>query len=265
MKEYSVLIANPAGNITAIVLDRDIERKDYIHLSDKLMGMKEFGIEQVGFVKNPKMGGELRLEMMGGEFCGNATRSFGLYIAASRGETGYKRIGVEISGCSDILEVETNVAENFAGTSMPLPMGISYIDVDAEHSFPVVEFEGIVHVIAVNENASDDMYERIKQIITKKYDPEAFGVMFFKKDECSIIPVVFVKETNSVIYEQSCGSGTIAAAIYLAGEKNDGIFTYSVSNPGGIIEAQICKKDGKIVSASIGGKVILSEIKSIKL
>jgi len=83
---YNVIIANPAGNITAFVLDNNIEKKDYIYVANKLMEIAELEIEQVGFVKEPKLGGELRLEMMGGEFCGNATRSFGLYLAMLKGE-----------------------------------------------------------------------------------------------------------------------------------------------------------------------------------
>lgn len=265
MNDYNVVIADPAGNITAIVLNRSVERKDYMHIANNLMNMHEFGIEQVGFVKNPQIGGELRLEMMGGEFCGNATRSFGLYIASCNGETDNKTITVEISGCSNKLEVETNVTNQYARTVMPLPRGINYINIDNKHSFPVIEFEGIVHVIAEDEEVSNEMYENVKQSIINKYNPEAFGIMFLNNEKLRITPVVYVRETDSVVYEQSCGSGTIATAIYLSRDNKNGIFAYDISNPGGIIEAQVYKQDCKVVKATIGGKVVLSEIKSIKL
>lgn len=265
MNVYDVLIADPVGNITAIVLNRNVERKDYMYVASKLMDIHELGIEQVGFVKDPKIGGELRLEMMGGEFCGNATRSFGLYIATCKGAIDSQVISVEISGCSSTLDVETNVKNKYAKTTMPLPAGLDYISIDNHNFIPVIEFEGIVHVIAENIEVSDDMYEKIKKVLINKYDYEAFGIMFLNIDELKITPVVYVRETDSVVYEHSCGSGTMATAIYLTKDKKDGIYSYDIYNPGGIIEAQVYKQDGKITKATIGGEVILSRIKSIEL
>lgn len=265
MNEYNVLIANPAGNITAFVLNQSVERKDYIDVANKLMDIKEFEIEQVGFVKSPKTCGELRLEMMGGEFCGNATRSFGLYIAAKNGETSDKTITVEISGCSNTLDVETNVTNDYARTSMPLPKGIDYISLDDGQLLPAVVFEGIVHVIAENEEVSDDMYEKVKKAVINRYNPEAFGLMFLASDKLYITPAVYVMETDSLVYERSCGSGSIATAIYLTKDEKSGVFTYDIAQPGGTIETQVYKENGNVIKATIGGKVTLSAIKTIQL
>lgn len=262
MKEYDVLIADPAGNITAMVLN-DVERKDYMFIANKLMEMKEYGIEQVGFVKNPEMGGELRLEMMGGEFCGNATRSFGFYLAKKKEETGYKKVIVEISGCSNNLEVNTDVKNNYARTEMPLPKEINYISID-NRCFPVIVFEGIVHVIAENVQENNELYEEVKQAIINKYICDAFGIMFFNTEKLQIVPVVYVRETNTVVYENSCGSGSLATAVYLSKDNSDGIYSYDISNPKGIIEVQVYKQDGKITKATIGGKVFLSNIYTFK-
>jgi len=265
MKKYDVLIANPAGNITALVLNQEVVKEEYMIISNKLMGIHELGIEQVGFVKNSKNEGIPRLEMMGGEFCGNATRSFGLYIASCRGVIDSEVVLVEISGCSSILEVETNVKNKYASTIMPLPVGVDYIQIEGYDLIPVIKFEGIVHVIAENIEASNEIYEKIKQVIINEYDIEAFGIMFFNRNELKIIPLVYVKETNSVVYENSCGSGSIATAIYLAKDNIDGTYVYDINNPGGIIKAKVYKQDGVIKKATIGGEVTLSRIKSITL
>lgn len=148
---------------------------------------------------------------------------------------------------------------------MPLPKLIDYISIDSGHLLPAIEFEGIVHVIAENEEVSNEMYEKIKQTIINKYNPEAFGIMFLNTAELRITPVVYIRETDSVVYEHSCGSGTIATAIYLTKDNEEGVYSYDISNPGGVIEAKVYKLDGKVIKATIGGKVILSEIKSIKL
>lgn len=265
MGEYNILIANPAGNITAFVLNENVEKSDYIFVANKLMDINEFEIEQVGFVKNPKVGGELRLEMMGGEFCGNATRSFGLFIANKNGETSEKTITVEISGCSNPLDVETNVTNDYARTSMPLPKTIEYITLENGQLLPVVVFEGIVHVIAENKEVNDDMYEKVKKVVINKYNPEAFGLMFLAIDKLYITPAVYVRETDSLVYERSCGSGSIATAIHLTRNEKDGVFIYDISQPGGIIETKVYKENGNVIKATIGGKVTLSEIKTIQL
>jgi diaminopimelate epimerase len=76
--ELKIVLANPAGNITAFVLD-DVNRRDYIDISHKLMNIKEFGIEQVAFIKS-LYEQPYTMEMMGLEFCGNASRCFGYLV-----------------------------------------------------------------------------------------------------------------------------------------------------------------------------------------
>lgn len=51
MNEYDVLLANPVCNITAIALNENVKKENYIEIANKLMDMEEFHIEQVGFVK----------------------------------------------------------------------------------------------------------------------------------------------------------------------------------------------------------------------
>ena len=48
MKEFIVL--NPAGNITALVLDETVKREDYKNVSREILKFNK-SIEQVGFLK----------------------------------------------------------------------------------------------------------------------------------------------------------------------------------------------------------------------
>ena len=79
--KLNVLRADPAGNITLFVLD-PVEKSRRADVAAQLMAVPEYKAEQVGFVCTPQEGGDGRMEMMGGEFCGNATRAFGLLTAA---------------------------------------------------------------------------------------------------------------------------------------------------------------------------------------
>ena len=88
---------NPAGNVTAIV-EGFVPMAERISLSKKILEKK--CAEQVGFETAPALGGLYRLEMMGGEFCGNAARSFGYLKALESFTEGEHTIPVEISGQS---------------------------------------------------------------------------------------------------------------------------------------------------------------------
>ena len=82
--KLNVLRADPAGNITLFVLD-PVEKSRRAEIAAQLMAVPEYQAEQVGFVCTPQEGGDGRMEMMGGEFCGNATRAFGLLTAKKTG------------------------------------------------------------------------------------------------------------------------------------------------------------------------------------
>ena len=77
--------ADPAGNITAMV-QSPIAPGDRVRVAKAILALGR--AEQVGFLTEPILGGDCRLEMMGGEFCGNAARSLGYLTALTRQETG---------------------------------------------------------------------------------------------------------------------------------------------------------------------------------
>ena len=75
LMKVKIRVADPAGNITIFVMT-PLERSQYAEAANQLLEQKKYKAEEVGFVEE-KEDGTLHMQMMGGEFCGNATRSFG--------------------------------------------------------------------------------------------------------------------------------------------------------------------------------------------
>lgn len=68
-------------------------------------------------------------------------------------------------------------------------------------------------------------------------------------------PAVWVRATDSFVWESSCGSGTLAAAVWLGRHTSDGTFRCELEQPGGILKAEIQKNGGVVTQARIGGPV----------
>lgn len=255
--KYHIIIANPAGNITVFVLD-DVPPAQFIPLSQRLMALPELHAEQVGFWKPAKLGAEARLEMMGGEFCGNATRSFGMLAAARAGKTGKVSVTVECSGAAELLPVAVDFDAGEAETVMPRPVKLGTLDAAELGALPIVFFEGIFHVILPGFAASRALFERIRTLVEAQYAFDALGVMFLNEAEGSMEPAVYVKSTDSLVFESSCGSGTVATGVWMSRNTADGTDTYYLKQPGGTLKATVVKCGGAVTEVRMGGLVTLS-------
>lgn len=261
--KYNIIIADPAKNITVFVLD-DIDRNLYKSVARDILENTNYGAEQVGFVKKPIMGGDIRLEMMGGEFCGNASRSIGM-LFATQNNIKKGNVLVEITGSDILLNTSVDLYKGTSKIEMPIPKKIENIEVQGLGEFPIVIIDGINHIIAENIAATEANFELFKKAVYENYDIEAFGVMFFDREKEYITPVVYVKDTDTTFFESSCGSGTLATVSYLGKDLKDGHLKYNINQPGGTIEAEIYKENGKIKKITIGGVVKLSSKIEIEL
>ena len=113
-KNIKITVANPAGNKTIFVHDK-VKRADYAKVAEQLLAMEKYEAEQVAFILEvPECGrAEGRMEMCGLEFCGNATRTFGLMLAKEMGIKGEGKVYVDVSGVDEILTVEVNTETNY--------------------------------------------------------------------------------------------------------------------------------------------------------
>lgn len=251
------LQADPAGNITLFVLD-PVDPSCRPAIAAALMRQIPT-VEQVGFVTKPLYGGMGRLEMMGGEFCGNACRAFGFLLAQERFFDGIHPIAVEESGAAAPVPV---VADLYAGRSealMPLPISVCPFPM-GEFAATLVIFEGISHLVI--PRTFDDALLLAGQEYLCSTRAEAWGVLFLAPS-LAMTPVVTVRSTGTTVFEGSCGSGSVAAACALALKAGEGKHRYSFAQPRGTIEASVTVQNGKIAAASIGGTVMLGGVMEI--
>ena len=257
-----ILRADPAGNITIFVLT-EVPKEKRAETASKLMAIEQFGAEQVGFLTEPADSRCLcRLEMMGGEFCGNASRALALYLAKKHGVSGKMLIGV--SGSPEPVEVWADTEKGEAFAKMPLPKRIEPFILSGIDCMRV-DLDGISHLIAESEMPDKRIVIAAEGMFDEDGSIAAYGMLFFNKYDMSMIPFVKVKETGSFVREGSCGSGTTAVAASLCVGLKDGKESFTLSQPAGVITAEVEKKDGKFKAVSIGGSVRLDAPQKVEI
>lgn len=259
-REYTVAVLDPAGNVTAIVCS-DVPAAERARVAAQILRLPELGIEQVAFLTEPRSGGEIRLEMMGGEFCGNALRCAGFYQALRNGEQGKSCVLAEISGADGVQPVMADTAEGTASTVMPLPLSVQlagWADVKAAR----VTFAGITHFVIDCAQPDETLVQRA---IAAAPEASAVGAIFLDRAHGSIKPVVFVRETASCVAENSCASGSVATAVVLTADFADGITEIGIGQPGGTLEVGVQRTDGAVTGLSIGGAVRLTQTLTVTL
>ena len=80
--EIKFVKINPTQNMT-ILVESPISRKDQPTIASQLMNYDSVFAEQVGFIEAPLFYPDswARIQMMGGEFCGNATLSLAALLS----------------------------------------------------------------------------------------------------------------------------------------------------------------------------------------
>ena len=259
-KDYEVAVLDPAGNVTAIVLS-DVPAAERARAAARLLRLPELHIEQVAFLTAPRCGGEIRLEMMGGEFCGNALRCAGFYHALRTGAQGKTCVFAEISGAEGVQPVMADTAAGEASTVMPLPRAVQpadWPDVPAVR----VTFDGITHFVIDRAQPDDALVQRA---IAAAPEASAVGALFLDRAAGSMRPVVFVRETGSCVAETSCASGSVATAVVLTADFADGITEIGIGQPGGTLEVGVQRAHGAVTGLSIGGPVRLAQMLTVTL
>lgn len=253
------LRANPAGNITAFVIG-DVDPSHRAEIANIIINDYDPSVEQVGFISK-KADGTYRMDMMGGEFCANASRSYGLYLAKTLDLADEKPVQAEVSGSKDKVQVKTDKDQMTAEIILSPAREVKDLSL-AGGTYTTVFLDGIIHVI-VNDRAEDrTLAEEIIKHIKNSYTDDAYGVMFLDEKNLTMVPYVYVAETKTLIREGSCGSGTFSAGYYLNKDKNPD-FKASLKQPGGslVVKAQ---KVNDSLTYSIGGPVSFGAIEKIE-
>ena len=135
LKFYKIL---PGGNVTILVEDLDFSQTERSRISAQLMQSQHLYAEQVGFINLSASGVDSypHLEMMGGEFCGNACRCFGALLAFNGHlerqagqeytEQASLRGRITSSGVTQEVELRATLTSGISGTPVvPGQHGIS--------------------------------------------------------------------------------------------------------------------------------------------
>lgn len=264
-KTFNYFRANPCGNITGFVVAPVYPgyRKAY---TDCIMEQIDKDVEQVGFISPAYEGAPLRMDMMGGEFCANATRAYGLYSASFYDTDGLVDIEVYVSGHEGTTDVIADVKNQKAYVALDAPIGRENLTIDGKDC-TLIKLPGISHLV-VEAEEDKEFVDKALEVLKKDHKDEAYGVLFFNKEKLEMIPYVYVEGSETLFREGSCGSGTVAVVNYLEDDiaKLDEDYKISIKNPAGELEVFVYEfEDGK--KFCVGGKVELSEVekKSIEI
>ena len=248
--KLTVVRADPAGNITLFVRTI-VDKSQYGAVGEKLLLLPQFKAEQAGFACE-----DGRLEMAGGEFCGNATRAFGLLTAKERGLVGKHRLTLSVSGCEKAVGVDVDTEAGTARAEMPLPLFARRETVGNVHG-TLVHLGGIAHFVVDGVTPSEAFFAEAEPLFLSLGALDAYGVIFL--DGARMTPLVKVPATKAFIWEGSCGSGSLAAAIAQSVEIADGVFERDYVQPAGVIRVTVERRGGEVTAAYIGGSVTLDQ------
>ncbi|RVU55512.1 hypothetical protein [Anaerosphaera multitolerans] len=265
MKErtFDFVKADPAGNITGFVV-WPVDPNQRAAYANAIMEQIDSSIEQVGFISPSYDGPPLRMDMMGSEFCGNATRSYGLYAASFEDFQGEGEIEVYVSGVKGPITVKVDKEKSTASVEIPKAKAVSEIELEGT-DYKVIELEGIVHTIIDNREEDEKFVKAALEKIQQKFEEEAYGVLFLNKDTFEMVPYVYVKGSDTLIREGSCGSGTVATATYLTLNSKEETFEQEIKQPKGSIVATGRRDEEGDFVFSIGGYVELSDVEKVTI
>lgn len=256
---------NPVENMTIFIMDQ-IPRKEHKGVSNRIMNYNNLHAEQVGFIERATSGDSIRLQMMGGEFCGNATRSLAALMVHNDYPQIEKRqdkyfVELEVSGIgkSILCQVEQiGVNKYLSKIEMAPPLSIEDGQIHFQGKsldFTRVDFEGIIHFIVDRRTIKDKdgFYEAIKDSLSDS-DYEAFGIMYYDFQENFMEPLVYVRSTDSLFWERSCASGTCALGAAMAYLEKRSI-EMDIDQPGGSLNVVANYDNDWIQSIYLDGQV----------
>ena len=255
---YTVI--DPTKNITLLVTT-PVQRALQAQTAAWLL-RREHDAEQVGFLETAANGSP-RLQMMGGEFCGNATMGLGAWLCRrDRLPHGVTHdFALEISGADSPVPCSvTPVNYGYLATvEMPLPEKMEECSFSAETgelSLTVVFLPGICHIIAPKESIDRTQAEELLRRWSASLPGEAVGLILLDEERTAIDPLVYVKPTDTAVWERGCGSGSAAVACYLTA-KRSAPQCLSIRQQGGTIAAVTAWDGQRVTQLHITGSVAL--------
>lgn len=262
----------PGGNPTLLFRSEDVPAERRAAFAQAVMSPLHLGAEQVGYIRfeDPP-----RLDMMGGEFCLNATRAFALLLAQAgllpREEEWYSG-AVEVSGVCEPVAVRVKLpvdkGETFPFAEACLHFNALPVPEPCGKDRFLVRLPGIVHLVQRGRPPADTMLDATcakERAACHVEQEEAVGSIWITSSpqretqgacNLSIMPVVWVRGTATLCHETACGSGTLAAA--LLEHTRCGATLFSLRQPSGFSLSVRMERSGTGWKVWVGGPVLLT-------
>ncbi len=225
-----------------------VDPTDYVHIANTIMDYEYVHAEQAGFIVSPQDNRSvLRLEMSGGEFCGNAVLAAAAYCKYQK-ICQDNRFLIEASGAKSPLLCDVKMkSPTFFEIKAEMPQQFSMNDIVISYhnksiSGSLVQLEGIIHFVT-NYWPHEDEFTYILEAVKEVAQDKAIGIIpyrYLMEGAYEIRPFVYVGDTGATFFERSCGSGTLALGFFLAEKGKEHIF--NVLQPGGTICVEIGSK-----------------------
>lgn len=250
---------DPTGNIT-LLIETPVAPAQRSAAAAALMAL-EPDAEQAGFLLETPAG--LRLEMAGGEFCGNATMSAAAWLCEKEGRCG--RVTLGVSGAKTPVEVEVKPPQNgcyACAVTMPPPDAVTecLLPLDGRlQPMPAVSFGGLTHLIVETPMARQDAELLIRQWCASLC-ADALGLMLYDGQTQRLDPLVYVPGAGTCMWERSCASGTTAVGLVLA-KRADKTVRLTLQEPAGQLSVT-AEPSGRAVLA---GSVRLCGAKTVSI
>ena len=139
---------------------------------------------------------------------------------------------------------------------MPLPLYTKEAEVEGNGGV-LVHLGGIAHLVAEGVEPTLDFFEKVEPLLRDIPGLDAYGVIFL--NDGRMTPLVKVPAAGSLVWEGSCGSGTLAAAVAQSLGTSDGPFIRNYVQPAGTVQAGVVREDGRVTECWIGGPVSLGD------
>ncbi len=176
-------LVDTAGQITAVILSETKREKQPL-ISKKLMSYNP-KIEQAVFIEKN------RIQAMGNELCINGSLAGGYLSGNSI---------IEISGLNKPVKFAKQ--NGFILARFPRSLLQSRIR-------NIIQLTGIVYIISNNKRMANKIF--LKKLASN-YGAPASGIIFYKKGAIKFL--IYVKDTNSLVWENACGSASLAYSLF---------------------------------------------------
>lgn len=174
---------NTAGQITAVITSK-IDNKELAIIS-KIIMQKSPEVDQVGYLQKDSF------KMMGGELSIN-----GLLAAA-----------ILVKGSTKINGLNFIVKQNIVSLTFP-----SSLIIKVNNKSKIVALKGITYQVISGLSANEKVSNKNKLYLKKlSLRSPASGLIYCQDNQ--IQPLIYVKATNSYIWERACGSGSLAYSL----------------------------------------------------